>query len=166
MLLTLGEVVDHALGTALALEAETGKAQDATDGCQAAVADFLGTVALLQYVPFWVLPSLTPDCFFSSLLFSHNNDTYNSKYLIITFQYIYSQPPLYPYDSLCVASIFLPLLFGTCPVLVRFYTGHIPDIYRTYTVHLVDMYRGNSLVVTLFHWDCLLDKWELFLYRV
>ena len=66
--------------------------------------------------------------FFSSLLFSPINDTYNSKYLIITFQYIYSLPPLYPYDSLCVASIFLPLLSGTCPLLYRTYTGHIPYI--------------------------------------
>ena len=48
MLLTFGEFIDHALRTALALEVETGKAQGATDGCQAAVADFLRTVALLQ----------------------------------------------------------------------------------------------------------------------
>ena len=41
MLLALGEVVDHALRLALALEVETGKAQDATYGCQAAVADLL-----------------------------------------------------------------------------------------------------------------------------
>ena len=108
--------------------------------------------------PFWVLPSLTQDCLFSSLLFSPINDTHIYKYLITTFQNISNLPPLYPYYSPCVALMFLLLLSGTSPVYVRYLFAYIPNIYRTSTGYIPDMYRSYSLVVSLFHWDCVLDK--------